>query len=98
MQNEDQNVSGADAVDTSSRPTPGGNQPAESGEDTQTIGLDNAATTDDGGIAVDGGKLPGNHDDFEGELREGPHAVPGANRKHHPAHAMNKGETKHLGA
>ncbi len=44
-----------------------------------------------------GGKLPGNHDDFDGELDEGPHPVPGADKKHHPAHAMSKGETKHLG-
>lgn len=31
----------------------------------------------DGGLAIDGGKLPGRHDDFEGELDQG-HPVPGA--------------------
>ena len=43
------------------------------------------------------GKLPGNHDDFEGELDDTIHPVPGADKHHHPAHAMSKGETKHLG-
>jgi hypothetical protein len=43
------------------------------------------------------GKLPGNHDDFEGELDDTIHPVPGADKRHHPAHAMSKGETKHLG-
>jgi hypothetical protein len=43
------------------------------------------------------GKLPGNHDNFEGELDDAIHPVPGANKHHHPAHAMSKGETKHLG-
>src|SRR4051812_32322004 len=73
------------------------NEPKKSRHDSGNIGLINDATTLDGGIAIDGGKLPGNHDDFDGELREGRRSVPGANKKEHPAHAMNKGETKHLG-
>jgi hypothetical protein len=104
MQNEDvreqtpQSVRGEGAVDTSREKTVGGTEVAAvSGEDTENIGLENEATTGDGGIAIDGGKLPGNKDDFEHELDEGPHAVPGANKQHHPAHAMNKGETKHTG-
>ena len=52
---------------------------------------------DDGDVAIAGGKLPGNHDDFEGEFDERPRPVPGADKHHHPAHAMSKGETKHLG-
>ena len=53
--------------------------------------------TAEGDLAISGGKLPGNHDDFEGELNGESHPVPGADKKHHPAHAMSKGETKHLG-
>ena len=32
----------------------------------------------DGGLAIDGGKLPGKHDDFDGEIDQN-RAVPGAN-------------------
>lgn len=92
-----QNVEGAGTTDEASELSRGGETPDNTGADTGDAGLNNIATTEDGGLAIAGGKLPGNHDDFEGELEEGPHAVPGANRQHHPAHAMNKGETKHLG-
>lgn len=93
-----QNVKGEGSVDKSRERTVGGSeQAAVSGSDTENIGTVNEVTTDDAGIAADGGKLSGNKDDFEQELQEGPHAVPGAEKKHHPAHAMNKGETKHLG-
>lgn len=34
--------------------------------------------TPDGDLAIDGGKLPGNHDDFEGEIEERVHPVAGA--------------------
>ncbi|AIE86319.1 hypothetical protein [Fimbriimonas ginsengisoli] len=34
--------------------------------------------TRDGELAIDGGKLPGRHDDFQGELDKGNHPVPGA--------------------
>jgi hypothetical protein len=39
----------------------------------------NPVLTADGDIAIDGGKLPGNKDDFDGELNERIHPVPGAN-------------------
>jgi hypothetical protein len=72
-----------------------GNKTGETGEDGMR---DNAeATLQDPELEIAGGKLPGNHDDFEGELDERVHPVPGADKQHHPAHAMNKGETKHLG-
>ncbi len=72
-----------------------GNKVGESGEDAL---LDNAeANLQDVELEIAGGKLPGNHDDFERELEERVHPVPGADKQHHPAHAMNKGETKHLG-
>lgn len=34
--------------------------------------------TQDGAVAIDGGKLPGNHDDFAGEVDANPRPVPGA--------------------
>lgn len=92
-----QNQTGADSSDTNSRETWNGESGQVMSTDSGPAGEDGAATTEDGGPAVEGGKLPGNHDDFDGELDEGIHPVPGADKKHHPAHAMNKGETKHLG-
>ena len=93
-----EDVQGVGELDSGTRATADGGQQGQITEsDTGVVGTENLAVTDDGGIAVDGGKLPGNNDDFEDELREGPHHVPGADKKHHPAHAMSKGETKHLG-
>lgn len=41
--------------------------------------------TEDGALAIDGGKLPGNHDDFQGEIDQNPKPVPGAHGRedHH---------------
>ncbi len=41
--------------------------------------------TEDGALAIDGGKLPGNKDDFLGEIDANPKPVPGAHGKddHH---------------
>jgi hypothetical protein len=77
------------------RYTKGGVRPDSNGPDMGTTGMESEATIQ-GEVAFDGGKLPGNHDDFKGELHERP-PVPGADKQHHPAHAMNKGETKHRG-
>ncbi len=41
-------------------------------------GEDSIATTSDGGLAIDGGKLSGNQDDFEHELEHGVKTTPGA--------------------
>ncbi len=62
---------GASYVDTSGPATADGGTAGDGvteGED--GIGLLNSATTDDGGIAVAGGKLAGHKDDFEGELND----------------------------
>jgi hypothetical protein len=53
----------------------------------QIIGQDTDGITSEGGIAIDGGKLAGNHDDFNGEvesrrLRNVPGADP--NNEVHP--------------
>ena len=90
-------LEGVAEVDKTAWKTRGGKKGQDTRRDTGAIGINNEATTVDGGIAIDGGKLPGNHDDFERELGEGRRAVPGADKKHRPAHAMSKGETKHLG-
>jgi hypothetical protein len=42
------------------------------------IDLNSDATTDDSGIAIDGGKLAGNIDDFDGQLDGQVKNVPGA--------------------
>lgn len=63
--------------------------------DQGTVSELNEFTTESGGIAIDGGKLAGNHDDFEGDL-EGTrgHTVPGAdpNNRVTPAHDMKTGD------
>jgi hypothetical protein len=46
-----------------------GNRP-DKGIDQSTIDQMNEATTSGGGLALDGGKLSGNRDDFEGDLEE----------------------------
>jgi hypothetical protein len=92
-----QNVEGVGEIDEGARLTSGGWKADGTTGDSGTIGVDSEATTNDGGIAIDGGKLAGNIDDFEQELHEGPKPVPGADKHHHPAHAMSKGETKHKG-
>jgi hypothetical protein len=92
-----QSVEGVGEVDESARLTHGGWKGQDTTTDSGTVGTNNEATTDDGGVAIDGGKLAGNIDDFHRELQEGPRPVPGADKHHHPAHAMSKGETKHKG-
>jgi hypothetical protein len=39
--------------------------------------------TEDGAIAIDGGKLPGNKDDFDGEIDRHNRKVPGATGERH---------------
>ena len=69
---------GAADADTSVSPTAdGGVQPTKN-PDQGEVGTLNEATTSDGGIAVDGGKLEGNKDDFEGEIGTRTGKVPGA--------------------
>lgn len=87
---------GADEVDITPSNTEDASVPGDSG----AIGMDNAATTADGGVAVDGGKLPGNVDDFEGELEARRLRVePGADPENavSPGQHMVKGNTKGLG-
>lgn len=70
--------SGAADADTSVSPTAdGGSQPTKN-PDQGEVGTLNEATTPDGGIAVEGGKLGGNKDDFEGEIGTKTGKVPGA--------------------
>src|SRR5438128_4933407 len=42
----------------------------DKGIDQSTVGQVNEATTVQGGISLDGGKLSGNRDDFDGDLEE----------------------------
>lgn len=51
---------------------------------------------DDTYVDVAGGKLSGNHDDFQRELEEKHKAVPGAEKHHHPAHTPSKGKANDL--
>jgi hypothetical protein len=75
------------------------NPVADIDEKTRTAegSLGGATTNDEDLSEVAAGKLAGNNDDFEGELEDSVRPVPGADKHHHPAHAMSKGETKHLG-
>jgi hypothetical protein len=97
QQQTPQNVEGVGEMDKTAGLTRGGMKGQDTERDTGVVGVESEATTADGGVAIDAGKLAGNVDDFEDEMQEGPRPVPGAEKKHHPAHAMTKGETKHLG-
>lgn len=44
----------------------------------------NRILTEDGALAIDGGKLPGNKDDFDGEVDTHAKPVPGAFGETHP--------------
>jgi hypothetical protein len=82
----------ADA-DSSSFPKHGGIRP-DKGIDQSSVDQPNEATTSEGGLALDGGKLSGNRDDFEGDLEE-MHSAEGAdpNNAVTPAHDMVTGDT-----
>jgi hypothetical protein len=58
---------GVPEKDTTTFQTKGGIRP-DTHADQGTIGTINEAVTSGGGIAIDGGKLAGNRDDFEGDL------------------------------
>lgn len=74
-------LQGVDETSTSTEATRDGGE-NQSGERRLEgdIGIgDESSLTDDGGIAIAGGKLPGNKDDFEHELdNHRPKPVPGA--------------------
>src|SRR2546423_3575873 len=86
---EDIEDGGADDVDNSVFPKHGGLR-ADKNTDQSTVDVINEATTPRGGIAVGGGKLAGNKDDFEGDLVYHERVKPGAdpNNGVTPAHDM----------
>ena len=71
LEQDNRSYEGAGDADRSAPATADGG-PAGAGVTTEEGGIDqiNEATTADGGIAVDGGKLAGNKDDFDDELNE----------------------------
>jgi hypothetical protein len=77
---EPQTTTGADAVDTGSfAGRAGGRLGDQLPADDSGIQPQSAeALTEDGGLALDGGKLPGNRDSFEGDLDADVKSVPGA--------------------
>jgi hypothetical protein len=86
---------GADDMDATAFPKHGGLRP-DTGVDQSTIASINDATTALGGIAISGGKLAGNKDDFEGDLVYRERKTPGANPDNGvtPAHDMDSGDTR----
>lgn len=86
--------SGVDDVDTASFLTKGGVRP-DHYPDQGVAGTLNEMTAPDGGIAIGGGKLAGNHDDFAGDLGHIKKPVPGANANNEiqPAHDLTTGDS-----
>ncbi|MEA2552039.1 MAG: hypothetical protein QOJ65_215, partial [Fimbriimonadaceae bacterium] len=85
---------GVPEKDTTTFQTKGGIRP-DTHADQGTIGTINEAVTSGGGIAIDGGKLAGNRDDFEGDLgQRGPRPA-GANPNNRvtPAHDLPTGDS-----
>jgi hypothetical protein len=71
-------LEGETASDRTVTQTPGGVSATTLPSDDSGIYHEPAtATTPDGGLAIDGGGLPGNKDKFEHELRDRIHHVPG---------------------
>ncbi len=67
-------------TDAASAESGGGNDSGNpSGADAGVRSVDESrAVTESGGIAIEGGSLAGNKDDFEGDLGGGQHQEPGA--------------------
>jgi hypothetical protein len=71
MQQDEKDLRGAGEADTSGPATADGGSAGDGvTEDAGGIGINSAATTEDGGVAVAGGKLAGHVDDFAGELED----------------------------
>lgn len=89
----DPNRGVADA-DSTVFPRHGGARP-DKDIDQSTVDMLNEATTSEGGLAIDGGKLSGHVDDFEGDLVKRGGATPGAdpNNAVTPAHDLMTGDT-----
>jgi hypothetical protein len=70
-QQDNRTLEGAGEADTSGPATAEGGTAGDGvTQDAGGIGLVNDATTEDGGVAVAGGKLAGHVDDFDGELED----------------------------
>ena len=84
---------GVGDADSSAFVKHGGSRP-DKGIDQSTVDQMNEATTSEGGLALDGGKLSGNRDDFEGDLEE-LHSTEGAdpNNAVTAAHDLPTGDT-----
>ena len=77
------------------RYTKGGIRPDDNGPDVGIVGLNTEATFN---AAMASEAADPDADVVDGEeTNHTRHAVPGADKQHHKAHAMNKGETKHTG-
>ncbi|MEZ0325461.1 MAG: hypothetical protein ACAH95_06115 [Fimbriimonas sp.] len=70
-QQDNRTLTGAGEADTSGPATAEGGTTGDGvTEDAGGVGMLNSATTEDGGVAVAGGKLAGHVDDFNGELED----------------------------